>query len=98
MEAADGYDIYEIIEIKEEQLDNSIVIDDDEEIIKPDISYTCDVCFLSFICKSKKIEHCKTHIGEKLFKCEFCQKSYQKEHHLKEHINHVHTQMYPKYK
>lgn len=94
----DGFDVYEIIEIKDEH----IVIDDDdsdEDSKKlPTSSYKCDVCFLSFPIRAQKIAHCKTHLGEKLFKCDFCPRAFQKEILLKEHVNYKHTQMFPKYK
>lgn len=96
-------DVYEIIEIEEEHI--VIDDDDDDEVKLANIQYNnltksfkCEVCFESFSTKNLKIEHHKTHKGEKLFKCEFCSKLYQKEQGLKEHINYKHTQLYPRYK
>lgn len=92
----EDFDVYEITEIKEEH----IVIDDDEDDVRLpcSIRYTCEVCFLSFDSKNNRSEHFKIHKGEKMFKCEFCKKAYQKERQLKDHVNHKHTQMYPKHK
>ena len=66
----------------------------DEFIAKVGLLYSCKICkneTKTFKLRTSAIRHVKfTHIGERKYKCDFCDKAFLRNDHLKVHINRMH--------
>lgn len=51
----------------------------------PSTIYQCENCNKTFLDKRNFVAHCRLHSGEKLYRCNFCQKGYNRKEHLKYH-------------
>lgn len=54
--------------------------------------HQCDHCNKCFKFPSLLKIHIRTHIGEKVYKCPACEKSFSKSCHRKRHMDHVHAE------
>jgi len=55
----------------------------------------CDFCSNTYKTLSKKLEHERTHTGERPFKCHLCDYGATQKSNLKRHLRFIHPEIFP---